>query len=92
MLHTTSVKVVPPYSLQLAFNNGEQGLVDLSDELWGDVFTPLKIKNKQQNAFSTAYQHPVMQTVAWENGADLAPEFLLALLKHQKNTVKSATK
>jgi hypothetical protein len=30
--------------------------------------------------FSTAYQHPVMRTVAWKNRADLAPEFLLELM------------
>ena len=32
----------------------------------------------------TAYQHPVMRTVAWANGADLAPEFLLELMRHQQ--------
>ena len=33
--------------------------------------------------FATASQHPVMRTAAWANGADLAPEFLLDLMRAQ---------
>ncbi|MEQ1531084.1 MAG: DUF2442 domain-containing protein [Methylococcales bacterium] len=79
ILHTTEVKYTGDYQLWLAFNNGESGPVDLKDELWGEMFEPLK--NKVQ--FATAHQHPVMKTVAWANGADLAPEFLLDLLHEQ---------
>jgi hypothetical protein len=34
--------------------------------------------------FATAYQHTVMKTVAWKNGADLALEFLLELRNAQQ--------
>jgi hypothetical protein len=76
ILHTTSVKHAGDYRLFLTFNNGAKGEVDLIDRLHGEVFEPL-LDPKQ---FATAYQHPVMKTVAWANGADLAPEFLFDLL------------
>jgi hypothetical protein len=80
ILHTTDVTPLPGHRLDLRFNNGESGIVDLSDELDGEMFEPLK----DPNLFATARQHPVMRTVAWSNGADLAPEFLLELLHRQR--------
>lgn len=77
ILHTTEVIPLPGYRLALRFNNGESGEVDLSGELDGEVFAALR----DPALFATAYQHPVMRTVAWTNGADLAPEFLLELLQ-----------
>jgi hypothetical protein len=80
ILHTTEVVPLSGYRLFLRFNNGEGGEVDLSNELDGEVFEPLRDPEK----FATAMQHPVMKTVAWANGADLAPEFLIDLLHNQK--------
>ena len=77
ILHTTEVTALPGYRLLLTFNTGESGEVDLSDELEGEVFEPLR----DPALFATAHQHPVMRTVAWANGADLAPEYLLELLR-----------
>lgn len=77
ILHTTEVIPLPGYRLMLTFNNGESGEVDLSGELEGEVFEPLR----DPEMFATAYQHPVMRTAAWANGADLAPEFLLELMR-----------
>lgn len=77
ILHTTEVNPLPGYRLFVRFNNGEAGEVDLSHELDGEVFAPLR----DPALFATAYQHPVMRTVAWANGADLAPEFLLGLMR-----------
>ncbi|MEN9357054.1 MAG: hypothetical protein RL695_1225 [Pseudomonadota bacterium] len=77
ILHTTEVIPLPGYRLRLSFNTGESGEVDLSDELEGEVFEPLR----DPALFATAHQHPVMRTVAWANGADLAPEFLLELMR-----------
>lgn len=80
ILHTTEVIVLSDYRLFVRFNNGEAGEVDLSRELDGEVFEPLRAPAQ----FATAYQHPVMRTVAWKNGADLAPEFLLDLMRSQQ--------
>ena len=76
ILHTTEVTPLPEYRLAVHFNNGESGIIDLSPELTGDMFEPLR----DPELFATAYQHPELRTVAWANGADLAPEFLLDLL------------
>ncbi len=76
ILHTTEVVPLDGYRLFVRFNNGEAGEVDLSDELYGEVFESLRAPT----LFATAFQHPVMRTVAWANGADIAPEYLLELM------------
>ena len=78
-LHTLTVEPRDNYRLYVRFNNDVEGEIDLSNELWGDVFEPLKAST----AFRTAHQHPDFGTVAWANGADLAPEFLFELLQKQ---------
>ncbi len=80
ILHTVEVTPLPDYRLNLRFNNGESGQVDLSKELDGEVFGALR----DPEQFATAYQHPIMRTVAWANGADLAAEFLLDLMHRQQ--------
>jgi Protein of unknown function (DUF2442) len=80
-LHTTLVHAKSNYHLYAEFNNGAKGTIDLSQELWGDIFTPLK----NSALFATAAQDPIMQTVRWDNGADLAPEFLHDLLLQQQS-------
>ncbi|MBN8463692.1 MAG: DUF2442 domain-containing protein [Dechloromonas sp.] len=77
ILHTTEATPLPGYRLMLTFNTGESGEVDLSNELQGGVFEPLR----DPALLATAHQHPIMRTVAWANGADLAPEFLLELMR-----------
>lgn len=72
ILHVTDVKYERDYVLWLKFNDGAEGFVDLADELYGEVFAPLK----EPRVFRTVRLDPELDTVAWENGADLAPEFL----------------
>jgi hypothetical protein len=62
------------YILHLRFADGTEGDVDLSQELEGEVFEPLK-----DCAFFQAFTvSPELHTVVWPNGADFAPEFLYA--------------
>ncbi len=58
------------YRLSLLFNNGVRRVVDLSNSLKGSVFAPLKDISYFKK-FSIKFN-----TVAWENGADFAPEYL----------------
>lgn len=80
ILHTTEVRYLGDYRLALVFNNGEAGEVDLEQELWGEMFAPLK----DCALFATAHQDADAGTVVWANGADLAPEFLLDLMRKQR--------
>lgn len=66
------VKPLKDYKLWLRFQDGVCGIVDLSGELWGPMFEPLK----DGALFAQAAIHPELETVTWPNGADLAPEFL----------------
>jgi hypothetical protein len=60
------------FTIHLRFSDGTEGDVDLSQELYGELFEPLK-----DTANFTAFTiHPEFQTLCWQNGADLAPEFL----------------
>ena len=66
------VRSLEGYKLWLRFQDGVSGTVDLSAELWGPMFEPLK----DMALFNQAAIHPELETVIWPNGADLAPEFL----------------
>jgi hypothetical protein len=73
-LHIRHVEVLAPYWLRLAFDNGVVKEVDLSAELYGEVFDPL-----QDGAFfAQVALNPETGTIEWPNGADFAPEFLYA--------------
>ncbi len=78
-LHTTQVQPLPGYRLRLWFNNGSQGEVSLRDQLWGEVFEPLR----DEALFLSARHDDASGTVVWSNGADFAPEFLLDLMQQQ---------
>jgi hypothetical protein len=65
------VRHVRDHVLWVRFEDGTAGEVDLGDELWGNVFEPLKDVDFFKKACVAEYG-----TVAWPNGADLAPEFL----------------
>ncbi len=71
MLHVTNAEYLDGYRISVRFNNGQFGIVDLTDELDGPVFRPLKDIDVFQRF------RIIGHTIAWENGADLAPEFLL---------------
>jgi hypothetical protein len=46
--------------------------LNLSDELWGDVFEPLlELENFRNFKFGEGHD-----TIFWDHGADFAPEFL----------------
>ncbi len=72
ILHVTEVHPIGGHRLAVAFSDGTRREVDLTDELDGEVFEPLR----DPRAFAEAFLDPETRTVAWPNGADLAPEFL----------------
>ena len=77
ILHVKQAKYLHDYVIWLRFNDGAEGEVDLANELEGEVFSPLKDISK----FKAFKVDPVIETIVWENGADLAPEFLYENMK-----------
>jgi hypothetical protein len=77
ILHVKEAKHICDYILWLRFNDGAEGEVDLKTELDGEVFEPLK----SIDLFRRFKVDPDLQTIVWENGADMAPEFLYEHLK-----------
>ncbi len=72
ILRVISVRYLSGYSLWLTFSDGSEGTVDLSAELYGEVFDPLKsLEEFQKVTVSEEFG-----TVVWPNGADFAPEYL----------------
>ena len=58
------------YCIKLWFNNQVVKVVDLANSLNGEVFQPLKDQNFFKR-FTIKFN-----TIEWENGADIAPEYL----------------
>jgi hypothetical protein len=58
------------YTVKLTFDNGQQKIADCQQWLKGTVFEPLKDKNYFKTFFLDGW------TIAWSNGADIAPETL----------------
>ena len=76
-LHVKEAKYRRGYVIWLRFNDGAEGEIDLEAELEGEVFGPLK----DQRLFQQFRVDGELQTIVWENGADLAPEFLYENMK-----------
>lgn len=82
LLHVAQVEHLHDYVVRLRFDNGEVGELDLSGELDGEVFGPLR----DPSLFATIHVDPELGTIAWSNGADLAPEYLLDLIRARVST------
>ena len=72
IIYVKEAKYLEDYKVELQFNDGKKGVVDLENELYGTMFEPLKDKT----LFSKVKVDEDLDTITWENGADLAPEFL----------------
>jgi hypothetical protein len=76
-LHVTKVSYLRDYILELTFNDGVTGELDLRAELNGEIFLPLIDKT----FFTKVYLNPDTETIEWPNGADFAPEYLHAKVR-----------
>jgi len=69
-IHVEKAKYVKDYKVWLSFNDGSEGEIDLSSELEGEIFEPLKDISFFKSFTLDGH------TLSWKNGADFAPEFL----------------
>ena len=73
-LHVVRAEYVAEYRIHLWFSDDSEGQVDLAPVLSGPVFERLK-----DLAFFRQFRL-IGHTLAWENGADFAPEYLHGLV------------
>ena len=69
-IHIEKAQYIAGYQIWLSFNDGAQGVIDLEQELHGDIFEPLRDIDYFQSFKLEGH------TLSWPNGADFAPEFL----------------
>lgn len=74
-LHVNAVAHLQDFKLRITFSDGSTRVVDLSDQLDGEIFEPLR----DPAFFSGVRINPETGTIEWPNGADFAPEFLREL-------------
>ena len=83
MLRVVKVAPLPEYRLHVEFDDGVAGTIDLSGELDGEVFRPLR---------DEAMFHQVtvdeFGAVCWPNGPDLAPDAMHSELTAARTTSK----
>jgi len=70
LIKVVKARYINNYKIEVEFNDGKIKTVDLSNEIYGEVFEPLK----DINYFKKFSLNPF--TIEWANGADFAPEFL----------------
>jgi hypothetical protein len=64
------VKALDGYRIAVRFNDGVEGVIDLSNDIWGPVFEPLK----DPAFFAQVYVDPEWGCVTWPNDLDLCPQ------------------
>lgn len=67
-----SVKLVAPYTLQVAFDDGTEQRIDFRAVLAGEVYGPLRAAE----LFNQVRIDPEIHTLVWPNGADFDPATL----------------
>lgn len=77
IIHVKEARYLYDYVIWIRFNDGAEGEVNLKDELYGEVFEPLK----NLEIFKSFKVDPDLETIVWEHGADFAPEFLYDKMK-----------
>jgi len=85
LIKVIDAKYIRDYQIELTFNDGTQKVVDLKDSFKGPVFEPLKDLNNFRNFKLNRW------TIEWQNGADLAPEYLYELATKQDHEVQSSS-
>ena len=88
LTHVIDARYIGQYTLWLRFNDRAEGEVDLSSQLYGEIFKPL-----QQTEYVRAFHlRPELRTVVWSNGADFALEFFRTELRVAVDTLPKRTR
>ena len=77
LIKVINADYIKDYKIEVTFNDGLKNVIDFKDEIWGEVFEPLKDLNKFRNFTLNPF------TIQWDNGADFAPEYLYEIAKNK---------
>ena len=83
----TTAQYVKGYLIAVKFNDGTKKVIDFEPWLTGPIFKPLKNKDYFKKFFVDG------PTIAWPNGADIAPETLyeaVTVKTHSDSKLRSA--
>jgi hypothetical protein len=80
MYRVKSVEALPGFRLAIEFDDSLSGVVDLSGELFGEMFEPLR-----DEAYFRQVGIDEFGVICWPNGADLAPDALHQELASQEH-------
>lgn len=72
IVHVVGVEARGGHRLFLRFEDGAEGELDFSTEIWKGVFEPLR----DPAYFARVELDKELGTIVWPNGADIAPETL----------------
>jgi hypothetical protein len=70
--HVIEARYLGDYKVWLEFNDGRKGVVDLSDDLYGDSYEGLRDRDR----FADFYLDYGLATIAWHGGVDFASDYL----------------
>ena len=79
-LHIIGVTYLEDHKLRIEFSDGVIKDVDFKDELYGEIFEPLK----NTKLFKQVVVNSETNTIEWLNGSDFAPEFLYKIGKWEE--------
>ena len=86
LVDIVKVNTLESYCLKITFEDGLEGIVDISDSVTFDgIFEPLK----KLDYFRKVIVNPDTGTIEWPNGADLDPVVLYARITKQLVKVPS---
>lgn len=80
----TTLKIVGPYTLELAFDDGVNKTINFEPILFGEMYSLLR----DINVFNSVKIDPEVHTIVWPNGADFDP----AILRHWEEHLEEISK
>lgn len=83
MWRIVKLKALPGYRLEVEFADGVRGVVDMSNDLWGPAYEPLKDPVYFAQVSLDEFGAPV-----WPNGADAAPDAIYEDLTRGKSAAR----
>ncbi|OHD56168.1 MAG: hypothetical protein A2Y33_05350 [Spirochaetes bacterium GWF1_51_8] len=78
MIWITEAEYIREYKIRLVFNTGAEGIADLEDVLKNDKREIFRLTAKPGNFTKFRVE---ADTLVWDTGLDLAPEFLFDCVK-----------